>query len=188
MGKYLRLPSQEVFFALAFFVGSVSTFLLFYNEKPELIPQLWVSIVVAILSYWASTFTAEKLRLDLFDRRFEIYSKTLTYCSAVLAYASLERREENKAQIDAAVSAAHDSFRGIGYHKTRALFGADIADLFKQLNDSYAYIVAYGGERPGGNGYDAQKYFEHVNRTVEISAKLPDYFKPYVYFGDHKLL
>ena len=81
MDQYLRLPRSKGFFAAALAVSIVSTALLFWMGKPELVPQLWISIIVAILSYWACSFTAEKLRLDLFDRRFEIYSKTLAYCS-----------------------------------------------------------------------------------------------------------
>ena len=96
MGKFLRFPSKEAFFSLALLVAAVSTVFLLLKNRGELIPQLWVSIVIAILSYWACISTAEKLRLDLFDRRFEIYIRTLDYCSVVLAYASLERTEKNK--------------------------------------------------------------------------------------------
>jgi hypothetical protein len=89
MRTSLRLPTlQKVFLAFTFLV-TVATVLLFWFGKPELVPQLWVSAVVALLSYLACVFSAEKLRLDLFDRRLEIYRKTLEYCSTVLAYASL---------------------------------------------------------------------------------------------------
>jgi hypothetical protein len=187
MDQYLRLPRSKGFFAAALAVAIVSTALLFWLGKPELVPQLWISVIVAILSYWACSFTAEKLRLDLFDRRFEIYSKTLAYCSAVMTHASLEANERNKDDIRRAIDAAHESFRGIGYHKTRALFGPDIVKLFDELNSSYAYIATWGG-REDRRGYDADKYWGYVNRTVEIATRLPEYFARYVYFGDHKQL
>ncbi len=82
--------------------------------------------------------------------------------------------------------ATQESFRGIGYHKARALFGEDIAAIFKELNDSYVYISVYGRLRPDAAGYEPDKYWYHVNLTVEIADRLPSLFKPYVYFGDHK--
>lgn len=184
--SYLGVPAQEYFFLSAGVLAAVSTALLFYLGKPELVPQLWTSIIVAILSYWACTFTAEKLRLDLFERRFDIYKNTLEYCSTVFAYASLERREENREHIDRAIEAAHESFRGIGYHKTKALFGDDIVALFNRLNTSYAYISTFGSERARGQNFDSAEYWRHVNETIKISEELPALFKNYMYFGDHK--
>lgn len=186
LNLYLGIPSQKNFFIGAGVLAIICTALLLYLNKPELVPQLWTSIVVAILSYWACTFTAEKLRLDLFDRRFEIYKNTLEYCSTVFAYASLERRDENREQIDRAIEAAHQSFRGIGYHKTKALFGDDIVTPFNQLNTSYAYISTFGNERARAADFDAREYWRHVNETIRISEELPALFKNYMYFGDHK--
>lgn len=137
-----------------------------------------------VLSFWACSFTAEKLRLDLFDRRFEIYRRTLEYCDVVMQYASLEMNERNRERIDAGITAAHESFRGIGYHKAKALFDRDITSLFEELNKSYAFISAYG---PGLHEHPKEvrnAYFKHVENTIEITQKLPEHFKPYVYFGD----
>jgi hypothetical protein len=167
-------------------VGTTLTILLLHLNKPELVPQLWLSIIVAILGYLALIYNSEKVRLGLFDRRFEIYSKTIDYCNVVQAYASLERRDENREHINNAITAAHESFRGIGYHKTRALFGQDIVTLFDKLNKSYAYIVAYGRLRSEDDRFDADTYWGHVTQTVDLTKTLPDYFRPYIYFGDHK--
>lgn len=188
MDQYLRIPSHKFFFPVVLIAAFVSTVLLLYIGKPEFVPQLWISIVAVLLSYWACTFTADKLRLDLLDRRFEIYSKTLDYCHTVIAYASLEPREENRERINNAIDAAHESFRGIGIHKTRALFGSDIVEHFEQLNRGFAYITVFGRNRLGHENFDAETYWGHVKQTFEAAEKLPDLFKPYIYFGDHKLL
>jgi hypothetical protein len=186
MHHHFRIAFQKYFFPITLVLAVLLTIWLIRIGKPEVLPQLWISLIAAILGYWAWVFTGEKLRLDLFDRRFEIYSKTLDYCSVVARYGALELREENKEDITKGLNAAYESFRGIGYHKAQALFGSDIATVFKELNNSYAYISAYGGLRPDGNGYDASKYWDHIKQTVEVSNKLPVLFKPYLYFGDHK--
>lgn len=186
MKRYVGIPSPETFFGVAIVLVVVATGLFIYVDKPELIPQLWTSIIAVFLSYWACAYSAEKLRLDLLDRRFEIYSKTLDYCSVVMSYASLERTKDNAEQIEKAMAAAHESFRGIGYHKTQALFGPDIVELFSRLNNSFAYISTYGKHESRGKDFDAQKYWHHVNETVEIANRLPGYFKKYMYFGDHQ--
>ncbi len=168
-----RLLTGSVAFSI------VSSVLLYYIDKWELIPQLWVSVAVAMLTYWACYSTSEKLRLDLFDKRFEVYSKTLEYCGVVLRHASLNPNQNNHDEIEKAQAPAHESFRGIGYHKARALFGPDIQELFSKLNDSYAYISAFAHKKD-------ETYHKHLTQTMEIARKLPDHFKPYMYFGDIK--
>jgi len=171
------------------FVGFASAAFLFRFGKPELIPQAWLSLLVLLISYWAYHVSANKLRLDLFDKRFQIYERTLIYCSTVLSYANLEINDENRDHIADAISAAHESFRGIGLHKAKALFGPDIVKMFDELNESYAYIQTYGRqEMRNGNDFDADTYYRHVVRTVEMADKLPEAMKAYIYFGDVKIV
>jgi hypothetical protein len=105
---------------------------------------------------------------------------------AAAKHGALELREENREDITKGLNAAHESFRGIGYHKAQALFGSGIATVFKELNNSYAYISTYGGLRADGDGYEASKYWGHVKEIVEVFNRLPVLFKPYLYFGDRK--
>jgi hypothetical protein len=129
-------------------------------------------------------FTKERFRLDLLEERFEIYKRTLEFCSIVQSHASLRANDRNKEQVEAALRAAHDSFRGFGFHRARALFGSDINDLFGKLNESYSYLVALGDET--SPHYKATTFWEHVQFIAEQCTKLPDHFKPYVYFGDYR--
>ncbi len=92
MGAFLKVPNHRFFFPLAFVVTLLSTIALFQFGKGELTPQLWISAVAVVLSYWACSFTADKLRLDLFDKRFEIYTKTLEFCGIVAEHGSLSVR------------------------------------------------------------------------------------------------
>jgi len=178
------LPSNKTAFAAAgvFTVGF--TILLFWYNKPELVPQLWISVLAGLLSYLACVFTTEKMRLDLLQQRFEIYEKTLSFCSVVMSQGSLRADKENTDQIDTAIKAAHDSFRGIGWHRTQALFGDDIAALFRQLNEHFAYIVAFGDVR--GPEFEAEKYWNRVVQIANLAEALPNHFKRYIYFGDYQ--
>ncbi len=182
----MRLPSSNGILVSTLALALVSTGLLVYWNKMELLPQAWVSVLTAVVGYLAFFYTREKLRLDLFDKRFAIYEKTLDYCSYMLAHASLEPTEANRAELQQALAAAGESFRGIGYHKSRALFGEDIAEIFRELNESFSFIVAFGPERAQArlNAQQIEEYWRHVRRTVDLSQKLPEVFKPYMYFGD----
>ncbi len=157
-------------------------------ERLDLLPATFFSIVTALFSYWAYIFSKEKFRLDLFEERWEIYKHVLEFCSKVTQQGTLKIREDNQEQILAALKAAENSFRGLGYHKTRALFGEEIYRLFDELNRSYAWLSAYS-ERPSDPKESAewpQKMYDNsmfVWRTVQ---DLPETFRPYVYFGDYK--
>ena len=179
------LPSYSAFIILVLGIAVFSCGALGALGKPEAIPAVFFSMVTALLGFWACSFTYQKLRLDLFEKRFEIYTHTLTFCSTVMQQGSLNFRGENREQIRAAIEAAHQSFRGIGHHKAKALFGSDISELFEQLNQSYAYITAFG-DQPARGG-DPQEYWHHVKRIAEVASALPDKFKSYIYFGDVRL-
>jgi len=153
--------------------------LLIYAEKLEQIPTLWIALVAMLFSYSAYLFSKERFRLNLLDRRFELYEKTLEFCGIVFSHRSLKANEQNNEEIERAIKAAHESFRGIGYHKARALFGDDIYELFQSLNKSFSHIMTYQNIE----NRDQEKYWGHVTHITEMSYKLPNHFKPYVYFG-----
>ncbi len=179
------------FFLFFFFILSllvISTAWFVQINKSELIPGFCVSVIALGLTYWACIYSKEKFRLDLLDKRFEIYTKTLEFCSRVAAGGTLQVRLNNQKNIERAIKAAHESFRGIGYHKTRALFGNEIWDLFDKLNDSYAALIAYGDG--SSNDEEGQKFAKLTSDAlldiISISNDLPNHFKSYVYFGNYK--
>jgi len=187
MWQFLRMPTRDEFFLLVAFVFMAGTAYLIDNGKPELVPQFWVSILVLGISYWGLVYTRERLRLDLFEKRFAIYDNLLTYCSSLMQLGTLEHTPERAAEVEAAINAAHESFRGLGFHKAKALFGPDIEKLLNDMNRRFAIIVSQGSARSRADPkFDARLYWEQVQFTVGQASKLPDYFRPYLYFGDYK--
>jgi hypothetical protein len=162
--------------------GLIMTCLLIYADKLEQIPTLWIALLAMLFSYSAYLFSKDRFRLDLLDRRFELYEKTLEFCSIVFSHGSLKPTDQNNEQIERAIKAAHESFRGIGCHKARALFGDDIYELFQSLNKSFSHIMTYQHIE----NRDQMAYWGHVTHIADMTSKLPDHFKPYVYFGDYK--
>lgn len=186
--KAERYIAHNGFYLLLVIVLLCLSYLLVDVKKYDQLPATFFSAITVLFSYWAYKFSQDKFRLDLFDKRWEVYEHTLEFCSYVTQYASLNMKEENKEPLIAAINAAHNSFRGIGWHKTQALFGEEIHTLFKKLNESYGWLSTYS-ERP----LDPQESAEwpqkrHDNSMViwNTIQTLPDVFKPYIYFGDHK--
>lgn len=143
-----------------------------------------LSSVAVAFSYYAYRFSKERFRLDLLDRRWEIYQQVLKFCSVVATHGGLPKRSEdasiNKSVISG-LEAAHESFRGIGFHKTKSLFGPEIHQKFEELNKMYAWFVA----RPRPDGWVDTEY-QHLGEVLKTIEELPTIFKPYVYFGDYK--
>jgi hypothetical protein len=178
----LSLKTPLWYFAPIVFFGLASSVWLIFFKKEDLVPQLWLSIVAAVFAFFALIYSKEKFRLDLLDRRFEIYQKALEFCTVIFEQGSLDPNERNREAIIHALQAAHESFRGIGHHKTKALFGEDVSVLFDKINKSFSYISTHGRivDR------DPQTYWKHVNFIAELPGQLPELFKPYIYFGDYK--
>jgi hypothetical protein len=157
--------------------------------NPTLLATMAFSTATAIFSYFAYRFSKEKFRLDLFDRRFAVYEATLEFCSRATAHGSLRAlTPEQREAAEQAIRAAEGSFRGIGWHKTKALFGEDIHKLFSKLNKSYAWLSAFGGG-PGNSMAHEQwgrEYTTHTEFIWDTVNRLPDLFRAYVYFGDYR--
>ena len=188
MRQYFWVLWREYLLPVVLVFVVVGTVLLIHYDKPELVPQFWVSVIVLYVSYWGLVFTHEKLRLDLFEKRFIIYDHVLDYCSILSELGTLEESPETEraAEIEKAIKAAHESFRGGGFHRAKALFGSDIERLFNEMNESFAIIVSEGHKRSRGQTYNAERYWKHVKLTVDQARQLPDHFRSYVYFGDYK--
>jgi len=101
---------------------------------------------------------------------------------------SLKIKDENKEDVIKILIAAEGSFRGIGLHKSRTLFGEEIQELLKQLNDSYSWLVAFH-EAPSDSSERkkwAENWHKHITFLLDTTRQLPEVFKPYIYFGDYK--
>lgn len=185
----LAIKLKPYWFYLVLASGFLALFtLLAVVDKLELLPPTFFSVITAVFSYQAYLYSKEKFRLDLFEKRWEIYEHVLEFCSRVTQQGTLRMREDNQAEIIAALNAAGNSFRGTGWHKTRALFGEEIHQLFERLNSSYAWMSAFS-ERPSDpqQSHDwPQNMYDHSMFIWNTVGQLPDLFKPYIYFGDYK--
>lgn len=186
--KFISAKMENIVYLALTFVVLVLSILLLEVKKLELLPATFFSATTAAFSYLAYKFSKEKFRLDLFDKRWVVYENTLEFCSRVTQQGSLRRTDNNQAEILAALQAANNSYRGLGWHKTRALFGDEIYDLFDKLNSSYGWLTALSEPPidPIENAEWPQKQREHSTFIWETVNRLPDVFKPYVYFGDYR--
>jgi hypothetical protein len=177
-----------------FYIGLTIVVLIFlgcllYRDKLEQIPSVVFGAVAIFFSYHAYLFSRERFRLDLFEKRWEVYQRTLEFCSQVIKYGGLPRHSDNEKRnedIIKALSSAHESFRGIGHHKTRSLFGSEIYNHFEKLNNSYSWLLSFGLKEGGDKAALAKEEGEHLKFIWQTIEQLPNLFKPYLYFGDYK--
>ena len=162
--------------------------LLWHLQKMEYMPASFGALATAMFAFLAYRFSKEKFRMDLATQRWEIYVATLEFCSVVTQQGSLHANNNNRDQIVAALKAANNSFRSIGYHKSLQLFGDDIHTHFKKLNDGYAWFTAFS-ERPN-DPVDSENWsklmYDNSMLMWDTTNLLPDMFKPYLYFGDYR--
>lgn len=180
----MNFISKNWFFIFLTLLVINLTQLLISIDKLELIPSTFLTAITAALAYLAYIYNREKIRLDLFEKRWDIYTRVIDYCSVVSTYASLRydfTNQESQDNIRRGIQAAHESFRGIGFHKSKALFGDDVNNLFSRLSKSYAFLVSFDR-----NAERAREYTEELSFTFNIAKDLPDIMKPYLYFGNYK--
>lgn len=172
-------------------IGAIIFFssLFILNGKYEPLPTLVFSGVTAYFSFWAYRFSHEKFRLDLFEKRWAIYEQTLEFCSYVNRHGSLVPNDQNREELANALKAAQNSFRGIGLHKARALFGNDVNDELNKLNAHYSWLLSF--PNPISDSDQSQLVQEKWERLINIGEtanELPIIFQKYIYFGDFKSL
>lgn len=180
-----RTPIVPVGLAL---LGVIVVLIMIFQSKWEAIPTTVFSTLTAVFSFWAYEFSKERFRLDLFEKRWPIYEAILKFCSHVIQQGRLKLDANSQEGTLAAIQAAEESFRGIGWHKSKALFGRDVIQLLEKLNKSYAYLSSFHSapEDPS----ERTKWADESNRQLlfiwETVNELPEKFRPYVYFGDYR--
>ena len=145
--------------------------------------------ITACFAYLAYCFSWQRFRLDLLDKRWEVYENILMFCSCVLAYGGLPKDVEHDTGEDVrktenirkALSSASESFRGPGLHKAKSLFGEDVYDTLDKLSAAFAWFVS----DPTSAGWEERKH-EQLRILQDLSNRLPEIFKPYIYFGDYR--
>ena len=161
------------------FLAAAGFFLLFSLGKLELLPATVFTLFTAALAFLAYHFTRARFRLDLFEKRWEVYENTWKFCSIALQEGKLRSRGENVDRVKQALEAADGSFRGKGHHRYRLLFGSDIGKVMDELNRIYARLISLGDNWEASWLGD----MEYLEKTVN---NLPEIFAPYLYFGNYR--
>jgi len=165
-------------------LGFLASFaILVIAGKWEIVPATLFTTIAAWFSYAALRYSREKFRLDLFDKRFEIYSSTVNFCGRVQQIGLFSDTPEQRSENVETMRIAEECFRGLGYHKSLALFGGDIHDLFKELNTACSWLSSRPNPRDDNEWKQWLKHSEFVVTTVD---RLPDLFAPYMHFGDYR--
>lgn len=151
--KFLKHNRFYITLSIMFFL---SLCVLIYVNKLEVLPITILGFMATVFSFLTYRYAKEKFRLDLLDRRFEIYEKTLEFCSLALGGGFSDDKK--------LIIAAESSFRGIGWHKSCALFGEDISDLFKKLNRSFAYLQTHHSYTPRAT--KSEKNGQEITTTI----------------------
>ena len=175
----LHLSKAEKAVALAFIFLSVTALILLLGlGKPEQLPAALLSLLAVALSLLAYHFTRAKFRLDLFEKRWAVYDQLVQFLSLM---------QQSEPGSKETLEAAQGCIRGKGYHKSKALFGEEVGELFDRLNAAYSWLVTYHKSN-GSLTHDewARLYGDHQGLMDETVRKLPEYFRDYLYFGDFK--
>lgn len=136
--------------------------------------------ITASFSFFAYILTKERFRLELLEKRWDIYENTLKFCGAVLKHGGIPKHSDDenlKKEIVDLLMHAESSFRGIGFHKSKSLFDPEINEHFDKINEAYAWFVK---RNQSGNWHE--KEYENLILIHNTVNKLPELFKPYVYF------
>lgn len=172
--------SQRHVAQLALFLGTLgSMWLLLQYGKEEIIPATIFASLAAWFSFQALSYTREKFRLDLFEKRLEYYYDIAGYCSLVV----------ERAPASALTEAAHRAIRDRGGHKARLLFGKEIQELARNLDLGFSAMLKshWAHELTREEAEETLKTAnDHRDQSLQILGDLHKQFRKYIYFGDYK--
>jgi hypothetical protein len=148
-------------------------------------------VVVGVTGYFAwhqreitkeqARLARERLRLDLYDRRFEIFTSIFDYYNAMIAWKGTPEQDEARSTF----------FRA--YQESAFLFSAEsgIEELLKTLNDQGNRVIGYketANELRSDPKFAIEQFMQTQNIMVNVFedglAKLKVAIHPYLYFSD----
>src|SRR5688572_30652862 len=97
--------------------------------EPSELGTFLFTAVAAFFTYKSYIASNEEFRFGLFNERLKIYEALIVFCSEVLTHGGIREGSEDNERLLRIFSSAQDSFRGTGYHRSRALFGNDVVKL-----------------------------------------------------------
>ncbi len=140
--------------------------------------------ITSFFAFLAYLNTRHKFRLELLDKRWGVYRATTEFCGLVFRYGRIPRYGDDgvdEAELDRLHNAAHNSFRGEGFHLTKILFGKDIQEKFDELNLAYAWLVSFP---PSSD--NAEKHQQQMEIVIQLTNEMPSLFAPYMNFGQFR--
>jgi hypothetical protein len=158
-------------------------FCVFY---PSQIPTFTFTAITAGFAYQAYRYTKEKFRLELFEKRWEVYSAIVHFEDKlkgfVEKYVQKERYvseefEQRNTDAKELLQIANQSIVGLGWHRKQLLFGKDVWRPFAQIE---IILVKAQSE------WKDEERKKDMETLSEIVKSFPNLFKPYLYFGDYK--
>ena len=90
MRKYYKILSEKMkknsnnIFLIYGFVVFIGTIFLSIIDKIENLPIFFVSVVALGFTHLSYYNSREKFRLDLFDKRYEIYRNSVEFCKYII--------------------------------------------------------------------------------------------------------
>jgi hypothetical protein len=150
------------------------------------VTPIGIAVLVALIAFWQSKINNNKLRLDLYNRRFDVYSKTLEFFIFLLSYNPNPETKELCKNL-------HKDFIK-AFRETKFLFDdtSKVYDLLKQMNDKAFIIIGFkeqGAELakadPGEFNKMNTQSMEALQWFNEAIPKLEEAMAPYLNF--HKL-
>ena len=169
-------------------IGVITTYavyLLRNTDRHELIPATLFTGFASVCSIQALTYSREKFRLDLFEKRLEYYNDMVTYCSRVLGLNMMDPEYRDKLE-----QSAYKVIRGNGIHKARLLFGEDIHVFARQLHEGYLVFLTGSHSRRFTSAEEERTALEEQSKHFTFATQAPntlhERFGKYIYFGDYK--
>ena len=142
----------------------------FYTNKSEILPVFFVSLISAGVVYGTAQDSKNKLRLELFEKRYEIYEELMK----ILLYVQFNHKND----VEMKEVMVRDFCYNLKYHKISLMFGAEIEEQLRNLFSELRNIISRQKE---GEGAEVCLCMEDmINKTITL-------FKPYLYFGDIKV-
>ncbi|MDE3016031.1 MAG: hypothetical protein KGI29_03815 [Pseudomonadota bacterium] len=80
------------FVALLLCILLVGVIVAAYWSKEEILPTFFVSLVSLMVVYGSSQDSKNKLRLEIFEKRYAIYEELIKFCSHTLQHGAIIKR------------------------------------------------------------------------------------------------
>jgi hypothetical protein len=142
-------------------------------ELIKSLPTALIALIVAIISYHQWRVSKAKLKLDLFDRRYEIFMKTWKILSGVVSNGT---RTENLG-----LGTPFNNF----LPEAKFLFGKDVSNYLDEVSNKWAKLHGIEG-MDRASEYAAEKTVLLTYFHDQAEKGVKEVFGPYLNFDEWK--